>query len=672
MSLSFFDKKGSQSDDEGVEEITHRLIGMMSEKNESSSPLSSPVAENSKQKSGGRNEDPVEKLSQATKKFEKDMARELYNTNPKVREAISDEIHGIQSRAVPETKEKISTALEEMEKEISKTVLREDAEAKKLVNAHVVAVEKLASQYVQTPEFRIRFLRTEFFDIEKAALRYFRCLNHLLAHFGENSLLRPLNMHDLSLSDRKFLESGNFQTLRSRDRMGRRIIVWFLRKSLVYSEMQQQKVETYILFRVLAEDAETQMHGAIALAIMFDLKQVSGGGSNSESDTSDDGSWTEDENKLYKRVLKRTVEFRLRQDRTKALPMRWSSIHFIMPNERIYQVLTTAFISLTPERYRKIARTHMGSYLECIYQLKQFGIPVDDIPGPSAKGVVIKTKSLARFVKCRMSIDSFWMEQWYGKKKDTAMSESDATASASRPTLVKEGEVLCPGTDCPESNCVVFGDRMTYTYPANVAFRDYLRNKEQSESLLNTSTTMQSTSTLLSGGNSKASSLRLNAQFLDQIIDELCHTSTSADSSSLSYLNIILREQIQKKGFRFATYDKKGGWYRHIDPIQSKEDRNELRKRISQTIRDDRKRTLRNSKMTKMKARNQQAYPLQSRQLPTHFSLNNNGRNVVIPIGVMGVDPELHFGDVNPFSTCVGRNGCNAKRFKTDHCWADI
>ena len=708
------DEQQSQSDDEGVEELTRRMIGLMGVKNESSPPSPAPERRRNEPKleslfGAGSKKAPVETLWEESKNFERALARQLYNTAQKDREAMLDEIHGVQSRAVPETEEKISGALEEIELEISDMVdsSEEDAEAKKLVKAHVLAVQQLGSKYVQSREFRIRFLRTEFFDTKAATLRYFRCLNHLLLYFGENSLLRPLRVDDLSLTEQRFLESGKVQALRSRDRMGRRVFVWFIKGVAGYSRLDRQKVETYLLFGVLAEDPETQIHGAVALGVLFELSNIGSGidTSNSESDTSNDeaksvdSNFTEDENNMFKRYIKQNVDFRLRQDRTKAIPMRWSSFHLLMPEGRIYHVLKAMTMALIPNKTRSLSRTHIGSYLECMYQLKQFGIPVDDIPGLSAKGVVTKTKLLARFVKCRISIDSFRKEQ---------CMDATATASSTTTAISERIAAACPGTDCPESNCVVFGDRMTYTYPANVAFRDYLRSKEQSESLPNPPTpnhltaAMRSPSAFLFGNNSKAS-LRLNVQFLDQIIDELCRNSTGANFSS--YSDTVFQQQIQNKGFRFATYDKDSGWYRYMDPIQNKTDRSELRKRISQTIRDDRKRTLKNSKTTKspqLQSHASQSYASQSyasqsyasqsyasqsyasqsyasqspaqqpRQLPTYYdSLPTNFNNTVLP-GVMGIDPSVHFGPTTstpiPFSTCIGKD--NAKRFKTDHCWA--
>ncbi len=708
------DDNQSQSDDEGVKEITRRMIGLMGVEKESSQPSLSP----SPTPKGRRNEpkleplfgagskkEPVETVWEESKKFERVLARQLYDTTQKDREAMLDEIHGVKSRAVPETEEKISAALEEIELEISNMVdsSEEDAEAKKLVKAHVLAVEKLGSTYVQSRGFRIRFLRTEFFDTKLATLRYFRCLNHLFLYFGENSLLRPLRVDDLSLTERTFLENGTVQALRSRDRMGRRVFVFFGKSIARHSRLQRQKVETYLLFGVIAEDLETQRHGAVAIAVLFDLKgEVTNIGSgvdtsSFESDTSNEeansvnSNFTEDENMMFKRFINQNMEFRLRQDRSKAIPMRWSSVHFLMPKGRIYHVLKAMIMALVPYRYRTLSRTHIGSYLECMYQLKQFGIPIDGIPGPSAKGVVTKTKSLARFVKCRISIDSFRKEQ---------CMDATATASSTTTAISERIAAACPGTDCPESNCVVFGDRMTYTFPANIAFRDYLRSKEKSESLSNppapnhVTAAMQSPSAFLFGNNSKAS-LRLNTQFLDRIIDELCHNSTATNFSS--YSNTIFQEQMENKGFRFATYDKDAGWYRYIDPIQNTADRIELRKRISQTIRDDRKRTLKNSKKTNSpqlqsyasQSHASQSYAAQSlaaqslaaqslaaqslaqqpRQLPTYISLPTHVNNTVLP-GVMGIDPSVHFGPStpNPFSACIGKD--SSKRFKTDHCWA--
>lgn len=119
----------------------------------------------------------------------------------------------------------------------------------------------------------------------------------------------------------------------------------------------------------------------------------------------------------------------------------------------------------------------------------------------------------------------------------------------------------CPGTDCPELDCIVFGDRVTYKHPPNVKFRDYLRGKRHRQEELKEQERQQH-------GKEKRRKERIfSAEFLDDIIDEA----------------------FEVLGFKFATYDKDAGWYTYIK-LNTSENRQELRKKISQLMRDERKR----------------------------------------------------------------------------------
>jgi len=394
-----------------------------------------------------------------------------------------------------------------------------------------------------------------------------------------------------------------------------------------YSMWERQRVETYLIFGVLGEDPETQKHGAVCIMMTFDLKVGMPEKSENKNSSKNEGlkipfsstGWNKEETKIWNQFLGRNLQHRMRyKERTLAAPVRWSASHFCMQDERIYHVIRAVIVAMMPSNIRSCLRTLTGSYLECIYQLQQFGIPIKDIPGPSAKGILVKTKTLARFIKCRATIDDF--------RKD---ADPDTFA------------FTCPGTDCPGSNCVVFGDRMTYSYQANVTFRDYLRSKEQ---LLSMPEEQQAppqpqAPTFLFGTKSKQ---KLDAKFLDEIIDELCGMSieTTREESKLE-------EEVQEGRFRFATYDKDAGWYRYIDPLRDDEDRKELRKRISQTMRDDRKRMLKSSNPE------QQALPLQQE------------------VSKMGVDATVGFGKKsNPCAPCLDQEKLDAKRFKSNHCWS--
>ena len=67
-----------------------------------------------------------------------------------------------------------------------------------LKRGHIYGTTILKSNYITSNEFRLKFLRCEFFDITKACIRYCKNLNFVYELFGDVALLRPLQMHDLS------------------------------------------------------------------------------------------------------------------------------------------------------------------------------------------------------------------------------------------------------------------------------------------------------------------------------------------------------------------------------------------------------------------------------------------------------------------------------------------
>lgn len=77
--------------------------------------------------------------------------------------------------------------------------------------------------YVNTTEFRLRFLRAELFQTKKAAERMVKYLALLYETFGLVALRRPIRFSDLTKVEQEFLRGGDYQLLPYRDRSGRRV-----------------------------------------------------------------------------------------------------------------------------------------------------------------------------------------------------------------------------------------------------------------------------------------------------------------------------------------------------------------------------------------------------------------------------------------------------------------
>jgi hypothetical protein len=143
------------------------------------------------------------------------VAQAMTDLSNKERDQVLHDIHGV-SDETKETPEMIAQSLEQLQDEIQKI---------KNKGAYDLARSQ-NSNYVYNRHFRLRFLRTDLFDIRNAALRLVQHFKVKLDLFGRNKLVKDITQEDLNENDMKNLYSGYFQTLPQRDPAGRLISVW--------------------------------------------------------------------------------------------------------------------------------------------------------------------------------------------------------------------------------------------------------------------------------------------------------------------------------------------------------------------------------------------------------------------------------------------------------------
>ena len=85
--------------------------------------------------------------------------------------------------------------------------------------------------YVEDPNFRIRFLRANYHDVEKAASQLLGFLTQKELYFGRDKLTQEITSDDLNQEDIGVLMSGRFHIQDGLDRKGRHV-VWFLNHDL--------------------------------------------------------------------------------------------------------------------------------------------------------------------------------------------------------------------------------------------------------------------------------------------------------------------------------------------------------------------------------------------------------------------------------------------------------
>jgi hypothetical protein len=158
-----------------------------------------------------------EKRTPDMKMDEKDvdalLARELNDMSMKERNAIYEEIHGV-DKIVDETPEFVSLRLAALEEELQRIAKKPAYEQ----------AERASKQYVTDRRFRLMFLRSEHFDPQKAAIRLVKFMEEKKKLFGAKTLTRPLFLSDLSKDDMVCLKSGALQALPARDSAGRAML----------------------------------------------------------------------------------------------------------------------------------------------------------------------------------------------------------------------------------------------------------------------------------------------------------------------------------------------------------------------------------------------------------------------------------------------------------------
>jgi len=174
----------------------------------------------------------------STEEVEALLAREWNQLTLQEREAINEEVHGVRDEyrdvVDKETPELLHGSLRQLALEL-------DAIPKKPAY-HTCQTEYGATTWVNTAEFRLLFLRSEFFDAKKAAARIVAFLELSRSCWGDFVLEREVCLSDLSEQDRVLLDSGLLQMLPGRDRCGRRVLIHFTHNNVGPTRPKESRV----------------------------------------------------------------------------------------------------------------------------------------------------------------------------------------------------------------------------------------------------------------------------------------------------------------------------------------------------------------------------------------------------------------------------------------------
>lgn len=445
---------------------------------------------------GVKEEEMVEKL----------WAKELYEMNMEDREATTNELHGVESRydaSKYENPQKHYQALVEFENELNN---RNSGISEELKRGYLRALS-LNSSYVMSSDFRLRFLRAEFFDVSKAVKRFYGCLNMLVEYYGDVSLIRQLFLSDLTKPERKLLREGSMQFSPSRDPLGRRVIFFLGDAGAGYTARERDRAGLYLMVQFVAEDETSQQNGLVTISILSELSLQ--------------GSI---ENQRSKKFFQRFLEY---------APVRISSIHLCFPDAFLFRMLLPIMLLAIGNTGRKSVKIHSGTNIECYYSLKSFGIKPDDIPFTFSG--TIKTRQHTRMLKIRSTMEDYIEQQCsthaHGDYRNFYIPGLKARMKP------------FPHIHCPEIYAVLFHKNgVAWDFPGNVRFREFLDLHLLSNNDSNNNINSTATSAIPSSGSDAPTAFPSEKQVL---------------------IDRIIRDSFEKK-FQFLLHDDTNHWYNEI------------------------------------------------------------------------------------------------------------
>lgn len=339
------------------------------------------------------------------------VSKELMRLTLNDRNSIQEEIHGVNCLALEETPEFIQGSLRKLAFELDEGLPSSETKGYKMS-------QKFQSTYVNSIDFRLRFLRCELFDPKKAAKRMTFFLEIVLDLFGTYALERSIRLSDFNKEELKFMRKGRFQWLPFRDRSGRRIAVIFPGQDLQTNPSRiKAKVCLYMTWTA-GNCIDTQRKGVVVLV------------------------WTD-----------KSFEFQLKPVQNKpklhqVSTVRICAIHFCTPDTSIYRLRRAVMIMRAPYLQVKM-KVHIGNALELSYILQSYGIPTDMIPITYSGTVKIQA-----------------MRQWMRLR--TFLEEP----------IYQDTEEIRSTIECPFPNDIVF--RQGTSIPAhsgNITFRNLIASK---------------------------------------------------------------------------------------------------------------------------------------------------------------------------------------------------
>jgi len=149
------------------------------------------------------------------------LSKEMYHLSVANRNAINEEIHGARCIAPEESPELIEQSLLDLQRCLDGMPYKPAYDRAQAYAQHPLTA---GTSYVNTIEFRLKFLRCELFSVRAAAIRLINYLELVFEMYGLFALQRKVLISDFSKHEMQILRAGYFQIFPFRDRSGRRVM----------------------------------------------------------------------------------------------------------------------------------------------------------------------------------------------------------------------------------------------------------------------------------------------------------------------------------------------------------------------------------------------------------------------------------------------------------------
>lgn len=378
------------------------------------------------------------------------MSQELLKLSLTDRNAILEETHGVRCIAPEETPGTIKTALDELATEIEKLPIKKKSAYLHSQNPQEFILPdgtKTTSAYVNTDDFRLRFLRASLFDAQQAAKLMVKYLEVALDFFGEFALFRPVNLNDFTKEEMRVFRTGMGQFLPFRDRYGRRVFVVFQSERIEeVPQTMRMKILFYMTYSIATGDLDLQRKGMVAIL------------------------WSQGDMKYKFKVTPEKCSVQMHE----FAPIRLSAVHICTPDTSFYRFARGVWaIGFGRNAFLRI-RFHMGTSVELRYVLQSYGINMDQMP-----------------ITCTGTIKQQNFKQWMRARQHLEMTVSNnrrgrnSSEKNSNPISIIE---------CPGLNDIIFRKGTSVmSHPGNVFFRSSIQTLYQETE---TCTTARSTKIL--------------------------------------------------------------------------------------------------------------------------------------------------------------------------------